>query len=85
MVSLQPFQKHFIRGAMASGINPAALTMPKGNGKSWLAAYIAAEELKHIQAHQEIAISGILTKTTEDIPVRFHNAGMPLERFHGGL
>ena len=38
MVSLQPFQKHFIRGAMASGINPAALTMPRGNGKSWLAA-----------------------------------------------
>ena len=30
--------------------------MPRGNGKSWLAAYISAEELKHIQAHQEIAL-----------------------------
>lgn len=55
-IILQPFQKRFIRGAMAAGIDTAALSMPRGNGKSWLAAYIAAEELKRIEAYEEIAL-----------------------------
>ena len=37
---LRGFQKRFIRGALAPGIDVAALSVPRGNGKSWLAAHI---------------------------------------------
>ena len=40
MEILRPFQKQFIRGALAPGIDTAALSIPRGNGKSWLAAHI---------------------------------------------
>ena len=39
-MKLRPFQKQFLRGALASGIDTAALSVPRGNGKSWLAARI---------------------------------------------
>lgn len=39
---LRPFQKDFLRGALAPSITTAALSIPRGNGKSWLAAYILA-------------------------------------------
>ena len=35
---LRGFQKQFIKGALAPGIDVAALSIPRGNGKSWLAA-----------------------------------------------
>ena len=37
---LRGFQQRFIRGATAPGIDLAALSIPRGNGKSWLAAHI---------------------------------------------
>ena len=37
---LRAFQKQFIRGALAPGIDVAALSIPRGNGKSWLAAHL---------------------------------------------
>ena len=37
---LRAFQKQFIRGALARGIDVAALSIPRGNGKSWLAAHL---------------------------------------------
>ena len=39
-MKLRPFQKRFIRGALAPGIDTAALSLARGNGKSWLAAHI---------------------------------------------
>ena len=39
---LRTFQKQFIRGALAPGIDVAALSIPRGNGKSWLAAHLLA-------------------------------------------
>ena len=39
-MKLRPFQREFIRGALAPGIDTAALSVPRGNGKSWLAARI---------------------------------------------
>ena len=42
MLKLRPFQKTFLRGALAPGVDVAALSLPRGNGKSWLAAYILA-------------------------------------------
>ena len=37
---LEPFQARFLRAATAPGINLAALSLPRGNGKSRLAAFL---------------------------------------------
>ena len=37
---LRPFQRRFIKGAFAPGIRTACLSLPRANGKSWLAAKI---------------------------------------------
>ncbi len=42
---LRPFQRRFIRAATAPGIDTAALSIPRGNGKSWLAGYLVARVL----------------------------------------
>ena len=39
---LRPFQKKFIKGAFAPGIDTAALSIARGNGKSCLAGHILA-------------------------------------------
>ena len=38
--ALRAFQKRFVRGALAPGVDVAALSIPRGNGKSWLAAHL---------------------------------------------
>ena len=45
MIELRPFQRRFLRAALAPGIDTAALSMPRGNGKSALAAHIVARIL----------------------------------------
>ena len=40
MLSLRPFQRQFLKGALAPAIDTAALSIPRGNGKSALAAHI---------------------------------------------
>ena len=45
MVELRPFQRTFIRHALAPGIDVAALSIPRGNGKSWLAAHLLQRAL----------------------------------------
>ena len=45
MLNLRPFQRRFIRAATAPGIDTAALSLPRGNGKSWLAGYLVARVL----------------------------------------
>ena len=42
---LRVFQKEFIKGALTPGIDVAALSIPRGNGKSWLAAHILQRAL----------------------------------------
>ena len=42
---LRPFQREFIKRATAPGIDTAALSLPRGNGKSWLAGWIAARAM----------------------------------------
>ena len=44
-MKLRSFQRAFIAGATAPGIHTAALSTPRGNGKSWLAAYLLARVL----------------------------------------
>ena len=42
METLRPFQRRFLSAALRSGVDTAALSMARGNGKSWLAAHILA-------------------------------------------
>ena len=42
METLRPFQQRFIERATAPGIDTAALCLPRGNGKSWLAGQLVA-------------------------------------------
>ena len=44
-LKLQPFQRLFLRSALAPGIRTAALSLPRGNGKSTLVAWLAARTL----------------------------------------
>ena len=37
---LRPFQRKFVTAALRPGVDTAALSIPRGNGKSWLAAHI---------------------------------------------
>jgi len=39
--TLRPFQKRFLKHAFADGIDQAALSLPRGGGKSSFAAWIA--------------------------------------------
>ena len=41
-ITLRPFQRSFIYQATRPGIDTAALTLPRGNGKSWLAGHLVA-------------------------------------------
>ena len=45
MIDLRPFQKRFIREALKPGIDTAALSIPRGNGKSALAGYLLTRVL----------------------------------------
>ena len=40
MTELRAFQKQFIKRALASGVDVGCLSLPRGNGKSWLAAHL---------------------------------------------
>ena len=45
---LRAFQKQFVRRALAPGIDVAALSIPRGNGKSWLAAHLLTRCLSNL-------------------------------------
>ena len=45
MLNLRPFQRQFIGAATAPGIDTAALSLPRGNGKSSLAGHLVARVL----------------------------------------
>ena len=44
--ALKPFQTRFISAVQRPGIRRAVLSLPRGNGKSWLAGYLASEALR---------------------------------------
>ena len=44
-MDLRPFQKRFLRRALAADVDTAALSIPRGNGKSFLAAHILERAL----------------------------------------
>ena len=45
MEQLRPFQRRFVKGATAPGIDTGTLSLPRGNGKSWLAAHLLTRGL----------------------------------------
>ena len=45
LITLRKFQREFIRRATSPEIDTAALSLPRGNGKSTLAGYLAARIL----------------------------------------
>ena len=44
-MKLRPFQREFVAGVLKPGTKRAALSIPRGNGKSWLAGYLATDAL----------------------------------------
>ena len=44
-MKLRPFQRTFLANATKPGIETAVLSLPRGNGKSWLAGFLAARLL----------------------------------------
>ena len=46
VLSLERFQRRFLTSALKPGVQSAALSMARGNGKSTLSAYIALESLR---------------------------------------
>ena len=44
-LTLRPFQRRFLARALAPGVDTAALSLPRGNGKSTLAAHVLARAL----------------------------------------
>ena len=52
-MQLRPFQKRFIKGAFRKGVDTAALSIPRGNGKSCLAGHLLARCLSPGDAMHE--------------------------------
>ena len=45
MIDLRPFQRAFLKAATAPGIDTAAFSLPRANGKSWLAGHLVSRIL----------------------------------------
>ena len=55
-MKLLPFQNRFTKKALSPGVKIAALSLARGNGKSFLAGRIAADAMKGLQRGEEIAL-----------------------------
>ncbi len=51
-MQLRPFQRTFVRHAMSPSVDTAALSIPRGNGKSFLAGFMLARALKYRSGHE---------------------------------
>ena len=70
MIELRPFQKRFLKGALAPDITRAALSLSRGNGKSHLAAYILKRALTpgdslHRPGAEYLLLSGSLEQARQ--------------------
>ena len=66
VMKLRPFQREFIAGVLAPGTRRAALSIPRGNGKSFLAAHLAAQALTPGGALWESGAENILLSGSFD-------------------
>ena len=59
-MKLLPFQERFTRAALAPGIRTAALSLPRGNGKSTLAGMMLADHLRLLDGLECVLLAGSL-------------------------
>ena len=59
-MNLRPFQTRFVRRALAPGVRTAGLSIPRGNGKSTLAARILADRLAEVDGSECVLLAGSL-------------------------
>ena len=67
-MKLRQFQKTFIKRALAPGIDTGALSIPRGNGKSWLAGHIVTRFLTpgdplHVRGKEAVLLSGSIEQS----------------------
>ena len=55
-MKLLPFQNRFMKAVISPKIDTAVLSIPRGNGKSWLAAYILATMMRQHWRHVEFLL-----------------------------
>ena len=55
-IEIQNWQRRFIDRAFRSEVNVAALSAPRGNGKTTLAGLVAADRFKAVEPHQEVLL-----------------------------
>ena len=70
MIDVRPFQRRFLKGAFSPRIRRAALSLPRGNGKSHLAAYILRRALTpgdpwHVPGSEYLLLSGSLEQARQ--------------------
>ena len=77
MLALRPFQNRFLKGALAPGIDTAALSIPRGNGKSTLSGYIALRCLTpgdplHVPGAEYVLLAASINQAVRGVfkPVR---------------
>ena len=82
--SLRPFQRRFIAAATRPRIDNAVLTLPRGNGKSWLAGYMVARILNPADPLFRPGTESVLCAASiEQARVVFRFARAMLERAGG--
>ena len=67
-MKLRPFQKRFVAQAFKPGIDTAALSIPRGNGKSCLAGHIVTRFLTpgdplHVRGKEAVLLSGSIEQS----------------------
>ena len=65
-MTLRPFQREFVAGVLRPGTKRAALSTPRGNGKSWLAGCIGADALSPGGALFEAGAENVLLSGSFD-------------------
>ena len=89
MLKLQPFQRRFLRSALAPGIRTAALSIPRGNGKSTLVAWLGARALTPgdplfvpgAESHLVATSIGQARRATFKLLMEFINAGDRVDEY----
>ena len=84
MPKYRPFQRLFLREATRDGVDTAALSVPRGNGKSWLAAELVTRALKPDDALFRPATESVLCAASiEQARIVFRFARANLEPLGG--
>ena len=81
---LRAFQRRFLAGATGPGIRTAVLSLPRANGKSWLAGHLLARALTPGDALFQAGSESVLCASTLEqarIVFRFAKATLPEEEY----